>query len=44
MAVICGGEAIASPDPAFRFQAGDIVVAVGTGEGTSAVAEILARG
>ncbi|HEX6683096.1 MAG TPA: cation:proton antiporter regulatory subunit [Candidatus Limnocylindrales bacterium] len=44
VAVLREGEVIASPDPAFRFRAGDIVVAVGTAEGTAAVAEILARG
>lgn len=44
VAVIRAGEVIASPDPGFRFLAGDMVVAVGTEEGTAAVAEILARG
>lgn len=44
VAVIRGSEVIASPRPDFRFQAGDIVVAVGTAEGTAAVAEILAQG
>lgn len=44
VAVIRAGEVIASPDPGFRFHARDIVVAVGTQEGTAAVAEILARG
>lgn len=44
VAVLRGAEVIASPDPGFRFRAGDVVVAVGTAEGTAAVAEILARG
>jgi len=44
VAVIRGSEVIASPRPDFQFTAGDIVVAVGTEEGTAAVADILARG
>jgi TrkA domain protein len=44
VAVIRGSEVIASPRPDFTFLAGDLVVAVGTAEGTAAVAEILARG
>ena len=44
VAVVRGSEVVASPRPDFRFRAGDIVVAVGTEEGTAAVAEILARG
>jgi TrkA domain protein len=44
VAVVRGSEVIASPRPDFRFTAGDIVVVVGTEEGTAAVAEILARG
>jgi TrkA domain protein len=42
--VVRGAEVFASPRPDFRFKADDIVVAVGTAEGTAAVAEILARG
>lgn len=44
VAVVRGNEVIASPRPDFRFGAGDIVVVVGTAEGTAAVAEILANG
>jgi TrkA domain protein len=44
VAVIRGSEVIASPRPDFRFKAGDIVVVVGTQDGTTAVADILARG
>jgi TrkA domain protein len=44
VAVVRGVEVLASPRPDFRFQAGDIVVVVGTGEGTAAVAEILTSG
>jgi len=44
VAVVRGGEVIASPRPDFRFTAGDVVVVVGTGEGTDAVAEIIASG
>lgn len=44
VAVVRGAEVFASPRPDFRFKAGDIVVVVGTAEGTTAVAEILARG
>ncbi|MBN1174867.1 MAG: cation:proton antiporter regulatory subunit [Micromonosporaceae bacterium] len=44
VAVVRGGEVIASPWPDFRFQTGDIVVVVGTEDGTAAVAEILAAG
>jgi TrkA domain protein len=44
VAIIRASEVIASPRPDFRFKAGDIVVAVGTEEGTAAVADILARG
>lgn len=35
---------IASPRPDFRFNAGDVVVVVGTADGTAAVAQILASG
>jgi TrkA domain protein len=44
VAVIRDSEVIVSPRPDFRFQAGDRVVAVGTDEGTAAVADILAYG
>jgi TrkA domain protein len=41
VAVIRGGEVIASPGPDFRFGAGDVVVVVGTPQGVAAVADIL---
>jgi TrkA domain protein len=44
VAVVRDGQVIASPRPDFVFAAGDIVVVVGTGEGTAAVAAILANG
>lgn len=44
VAVIRGPEVLASPRPDFRFHAADIVVAVGTAEGTAAVADLLTRG
>lgn len=44
VAVVREGKVIASPRPDFVFHAADIVVVVGTGEGTAAVAEILANG
>lgn len=44
VAVVRGGEVIASPRPDFTFTAGDIIVVVGTGEGTAAVAQILTDG
>lgn len=44
VAVVRGREVIASPLPDFVFEAGDIVVVVGTGEGTAGVADILANG
>jgi TrkA domain protein len=44
VAVVRGGEVIASPRPDFVFQADDVVVVVGTGEGTAAVAAILVGG
>lgn len=44
VAVVRGSEVVASPRPDFRFRAGDVIVVVGTAEGTAAVAEILARG
>jgi TrkA domain protein len=42
VAVLRPGQAIPSPGPGFRFQAGDVVVVVGTPEGVEQVAEILA--
>ena len=44
VAVVRDREVIASPTPDFTFQAGDIVVVIGTAEGTRAVAEILTEG
>jgi TrkA domain protein len=44
VAVVRGGNVIASPRPNFVFSACDIVVVVGTGEGTAMVASILASG
>lgn len=44
VAVIRGAEVIASPRPDFQFRGGDIVVAVGTNEGTDAIADILRHG
>jgi len=41
VAVLRDGEVIASPRRDFRFQAGDEVVVVGTGEGVEGVARIL---
>jgi TrkA domain protein len=41
VAVIRGGGVIPSPGPEFRFAAGDVVVVVGTAQGTAAVADIL---
>ena len=41
VAVIRGGEVLASPGPDFRFVGRDVVVVVGTAEGTAAVADIL---
>jgi TrkA domain protein len=42
VAVVRDREVVASPRPDFVFRAGDVVVVVGTAEGTEAVAEILA--
>lgn len=42
VAVIRGGEVLASPGPEFVFAGGDVVVTVGTAEGVAAVADILA--
>jgi TrkA domain protein len=44
VAVIRGGQILASPRPDFTFEPGDLVVAVGTAEGTSAVSDILTNG
>lgn len=44
VAVIRGGEILASPRPDFLFHPGDLVVAVGTAEGTGAVADIFRAG
>jgi len=44
VAVVRDGQVIASPRPDFVFSADDVVVAVGTDEGTAAVADILAGG
>lgn len=44
VAVVRQGEVHASPGPDFRFEAGDIVVVVGTPDGTAGVAHILADG
>src|SRR4029450_8779539 len=44
VAVVRDGQVFASPRPDFRFLAGDVVVVVGTAEGTAAVAAILKDG
>ena len=44
VAVVRNGEVHASPRPDFVFHAGDVVVVVGTDDGTSAVAELFASG
>jgi K+:H+ antiporter subunit KhtT len=44
VAVVRDREVVASPRPDFVFQAGDVVVVVGTADGTAAVAAILANG
>jgi TrkA domain protein len=44
VAVVRDGQVLASPRPDFTFTAGDIIVVVGTGEGTAADAQILATG
>jgi TrkA domain protein len=44
VAVVRDRSVIASPRPDFQFTAGDVVVTVGTAEGTAAVAAILADG
>lgn len=42
VAVIRGGQVVASPGPDFRFAGGDVVVVVGTAEGAAAATGILA--
>lgn len=42
VAVLRAGEVIASPDPAFRFAAGDVLVVIGTREGLDEVTAVLA--
>lgn len=44
VAVLREREVIASPGPSFRFEAGDVVVMVGTRKGLDGVTEILADG
>lgn len=44
VAVVRAGQILASPRPDFQFLPGDLVVVVGTAEGTDAVADILANG
>jgi TrkA domain protein len=44
VAVVRGPQVHASPRPDFDFEAGDIVVVVGTREGADAVADLLAHG
>ncbi|WP_432826903.1 cation:proton antiporter regulatory subunit [Dactylosporangium sp. CA-092794] len=44
VAVIRAGQILASPRPDFEFYPGDLVVVVGTAEGTAAVADILNNG
>lgn len=44
VAVVRSGQVYASPRPDFRFAANDVVVVVGTAEGTTAVAHILTDG
>jgi TrkA domain protein len=44
VAVVRAGQVIASPGPEFVLEAGDVVVVVGSSEGTEAVAEIMANG
>lgn len=44
VAVVRDREVIASPSPDFTFAANDIVVVVGTEDGTAAVADILVSG
>ncbi|MGI5239949.1 cation:proton antiporter regulatory subunit [Dactylosporangium sp. CA-139066] len=44
VAVIRAGQILASPRPDFGFVPGDLVVVVGTAEGTAAVTDIFANG
>lgn len=44
VAVLRHGEVIVSPEPSFRFVAGDVVVVVGTRQGLDGVTAILADG
>jgi TrkA domain protein len=44
VAVVRDGQVVASPRPDFHFHAGDVVVVVGTADGTAAVAEIFLNG
>jgi TrkA domain protein len=44
VAVVRDGEVVASPRPDFVFQAGDIVLVIGTADGTAAVARIFTDG
>lgn len=44
VAVVRDGNVVASPRPEFVFAAGDVVVVVGTDEGTAAVADLIASG
>jgi K+:H+ antiporter subunit KhtT len=44
VAVVRDGDVVASPRPDFVFTSGDIVVVVGTAEGTAAVADLISAG
>lgn len=44
VAVIRGGGILASPRPDFLFHPGDLIVVVGSAEGTAAVADLFANG
>lgn len=44
VAVVRAGSVIASPRPDFAFETNDVVVAVGTAEGTAAVTALLQNG
>ncbi|MGH3545678.1 MAG: cation:proton antiporter regulatory subunit [Mycobacteriales bacterium] len=44
VAVVRDGRVIASPRPDFCFAAGDVIVVVGTADGTAAVADVLTDG
>ncbi len=41
VAVIRGGSTVPAPDPSYRFEHGDIVVAIGTPEGLAQIRELL---